>query len=68
MIDASKHWSAGSGRKFKLEKDQTICIPMDKVTIGLGWAAGGVDIDTSVLMLDANGNHKDMVYYGNKVS
>ena len=68
MIDASKNWSAGTGRKFKLEKYQTVCIPMDKVNVGLGWEAGSIDIDTSILMMDANGNQKDIVYYGKKRS
>ena len=50
----SKKWSAGSGRKFVLEKDQTICIPngLREIRVGLCWDTR-CDIDASVILLNA---------------
>lgn len=66
MINLSK------GGRINLSKDES-GNSLDKIFFGANWGMirgtfgigkTAVDLDTSIIMLDANGNHVDTVYFG----
>ena len=56
-------------KTFHMKKDDRAQLPPDAkaVIIGLGWdCEGSIDLDASIVPLDANKNEHDIVYFGNQ--
>ena len=65
----TKNWKANAGRRFDMVKGQTINIPknLTHLRVGLGWQTK-LDLDASVLTLDATNNRVDWVYFNHLTS
>ena len=69
LIEETKGWTKECGKKFILEKDDIIYVPngVSSLKLALGWVSKA-DLDSSILMLDVNGNQVDKVFFNNKKS
>lgn len=63
LLGESKAWDGH--KKFNLVKDHAVVLPsnLTHLRIGLGWDTR-LDIDASVILFKANGEHKDTIYFG----
>lgn len=69
VLEETKNWVPGSGKKFNMEKDMVVNIPdtLKYFKIGLGWESR-LDIDCSVLLMDKHGKLIEKVFYGKPAS
>lgn len=67
LFSECKNWSGG--KSFALEKNRSLLIPpvIKTIAVGLGWDTN-CDIDSSILLFDAQGNCLENIYFGNKIS
>ena len=66
LLLETKNWNPSSRKKFNMAKDQVVNIPsaMLNFKIGLGLDTT-VDIDCSVLLMDADGELLENIFYAN---
>ena len=66
LINESKNWKPGQGKKFNITKDQVVHIPnnLKNFKFGLGWDTVS-DVDASIILLDKTGSLIETIYFGN---
>merc|ERR1711982_13381 len=67
ILEETKNWNPESGKKWNIKKDQVIMEPasaMSEFKLGLGWDTK-MDLDSSILLLDADGELVENVFFGN---